>query len=73
MYLSDFHVDSFYAHLYLNMLPDFEYNVSTHDGLTLAGCQGPPSLCVTPHLSWTGERKYGKVLVGQQKDREIIQ
>jgi len=33
----------------------------------------PPSRSITPLLSWTGERKYNKRLVGQDKDREITQ
>jgi len=28
---------------------------------------------VTPLLSWTGERKYNKRLMGPDKDREITQ
>ena len=31
------------------------------------------SCSITPLLSWTGERKYNKSLVGRDKDREITQ
>uniref|UniRef100_A0A663EPR8 GON-4-like protein n=1 Tax=Aquila chrysaetos chrysaetos TaxID=223781 RepID=A0A663EPR8_AQUCH len=40
------------------------------DGLTLAGCQVPTKAILSlPLLSWTGERKYNKELVGRDKDR----
>ena len=39
-------------------------------GLPLAGHQVPTKAALSlPLLSWTGERKYNKELVGQDKDR----
>ena len=39
-------------------------------GLTLAGRQAPTKAVLSlPLLSWTGERKYSKELVGRDKDR----
>ena len=45
-------------------------HLSVCGGLTLAGRQAPTKAVLSlPLLTWTGERKYNKGLVGQDKDR----